>query len=287
MLDKAAEAAEQQRDYETARKLLEPALQIREDRSGSQSPTAAIGLLKLADLSSKQGQGETAADLYSQSARILGDRPEAAPALIYLGESAIKRNFAQADEYLQLAQHADPSQAGRATMWMAVARSREGDAGGAETLFQSAISRQDPKSTFAVTTLMAYSQFLKKQGRNDEAQEMAARASATQKEIAAKPTFSSDAYRIGPGISAPVPLTQPEPQYSEDARVLALQGTVALSMEIGTNGKAHNIQVVRSLGGGLDEKAVEAVEQWTFKPGMKDGQPVPVIAQIEVNFRLL
>jgi TonB family protein len=288
MLDKAAEAAVQKRDYETARKLLEPALQIRQDVSGSQSATAAIGLLKLADLANKQGENQTAEDFYSQAARILGDRPEAASALIYLGESAIKKkDFAQAGEYLQLAQHADPGQAGRATMWMAVAKSREGDAAQAETLFQTALSRQDPKSTFAVTTLMVYSQFLKKQGRNDEAQEIAARASATQKEIAVKPTFSSDAYRIGAGVSAPVPLTKLEPGYSEDARVLQLQGTVALSLEIGTDGKAHNIQVVRSLGMGLDERAVEAVEQWTFKPGMKDGQPVPVIAQIEVNFRLL
>jgi TonB family protein len=297
MLEKAAEAAEQQRDYETARKLLEPALRIREDVSGSQSVTAAIGLLKLADLAGKQGQPaaavgaasrKTAEDLYSQAARILGDRPEAAPALIYLGKSAInKKDFAQADEYLQLAQHADPSQAGLATMWMAVAKSKEGDAAQAETLFQTALSRQDPKSTYTVTTLMAYSQFLKKQGRNDESQEMAARASATQKEIAVKPSASSGAYRIGPGISPPVTLTQAEPQYSEDARVATLQGTVLLSMEIGTDGKARNIQVVRSLGLGLDESAVEAVEKWTFRPGMKDGQPVPVIAQVEVNFRLL
>jgi TonB family protein len=300
MLDKAAETAEQQRDYETAGKLLDTALQIRKDANGFPSAEAAVGLSKLADLASKQGQNQRAEELYSQAAQILGDRSEAAPALIYLGKSAIRsgsskgvlpnaarEDFARAEEYLQLAQHADPSQAGTATMWMAVAKSREGDAAQAETLFQTALSRQDPKSTFMVTTLMVYSQFLKKQGRNDEAQEMAARASAAQKEIAAKPTFPSDVYRIGPGVSAPVPLTKAEPQYSEEARVALLMGTVALSLEIGTDGKAHNIQVVRSLGMGLDEKAAEAVEQWTFKPGMKDGQPVPVIAQVEVNFRLL
>jgi TonB family protein len=62
---------------------------------------------------------------------------------------------------------------------------------------------------------------------------------------------------------------------------------VLLSLEVGADGLAHNIQVVRGLGLGLDEKAVEAVQQWTFKPGMKDGEPVPVRASIEVNFRLL
>jgi TonB family protein len=50
---------------------------------------------------------------------------------------------------------------------------------------------------------------------------------------------------------------------------------------------AHNIRIVRSLGLGLDEKAIEAVTQWHFKPGSKDGQPVTIAATIEVNFKLL
>jgi protein TonB len=53
------------------------------------------------------------------------------------------------------------------------------------------------------------------------------------------------------------------------------------------DGKASDIKVVRSLGLGLDEKAIEAVEKWKFKPGMKNGVPVAVMATIEVNFRLL
>jgi TonB family protein len=66
-----------------------------------------------------------------------------------------------------------------------------------------------------------------------------------------------------------------------------LAGTVVLSIVIGTDGLAHDIQVGRGLGLGLDEKAAEAVGKWTFQPGAKDGQPVPVAATIEVNFRLL
>jgi TonB family protein len=52
-------------------------------------------------------------------------------------------------------------------------------------------------------------------------------------------------------------------------------------------GRARDIHVLKSLGMGLDEKAVEAVQKWKFKPGMKGGQAVNVRAQIEVNFRLL
>jgi TonB family protein len=52
-------------------------------------------------------------------------------------------------------------------------------------------------------------------------------------------------------------------------------------------GRARNIKAIRSLGLGLDEKAIEAVSQWEFRPAMKDGQPVTVAATIEVNFRLM
>ena len=60
-----------------------------------------------------------------------------------------------------------------------------------------------------------------------------------------------------------------------------------LAIVVDTDGKAKDIRVVRSLGMGLDEKAIEAVDKWRFKPGYKDGKPVPVKANVEVNFRLL
>ncbi len=94
-------------------------------------------------------------------------------------------------------------------------------------------------------------------------------------------------YRVGGGVTAPVVLTKKDPEYSEEARKAKYQGTVLLAIEVSPNGSAQNIRVVRSLGLGLDEKAIEAVKQWKFKPGYKDGKPVTVAATIEVNFRLL
>jgi TonB family protein len=94
-------------------------------------------------------------------------------------------------------------------------------------------------------------------------------------------------YRIGGGVSAPVPIFKPEPEYSEEARKAKFQGTVLLSIVILPDGTTSNIRVVRPLGLGLDEKAIEAVRKWKFKPSLKDGRPVPVSAQVEVNFRLL
>jgi periplasmic protein TonB len=94
-------------------------------------------------------------------------------------------------------------------------------------------------------------------------------------------------FRVGGGVTAPVVLHKVEPEYSEEARKAKYQGTVLLYIEVDPSGRATNIRVQRSLGLGLDEKAIEAVKQWKFKPGYKDGRPVTVAATIEVNFRLL
>jgi len=99
--------------------------------------------------------------------------------------------------------------------------------------------------------------------------------------------FGGGAYRIGGGVSAPAVLLKIEPEYSEEARKAKWQGTVVLAIVVDEKGHARDLKVIRSLGLGLDQKAIEAVEKWRFKPGMKDGKAVPVQATIEVNFRLL
>jgi TonB family protein len=94
-------------------------------------------------------------------------------------------------------------------------------------------------------------------------------------------------YRIGGGVSQPVPIYRPDPDYSEEARKAKYQGTVILAIVVDEKGNPRDVRVVKPLGLGLDQKAIEAVEKWRFRPGMKDGHPVKVMAQIEVNFRLL
>jgi TonB family protein len=92
--------------------------------------------------------------------------------------------------------------------------------------------------------------------------------------------------RVGGGVSAPVLLSKTEPMYSEEALRAKLEGTVMLYVQIDPSGHPTNIKVVKSLGLGLDEKAVEAVQKWEFSPGKKDGKPVTIEATIDVNFRL-
>jgi TonB family protein len=78
-----------------------------------------------------------------------------------------------------------------------------------------------------------------------------------------------------------------EPEFSEQARKAKHQGVVILYGEVDTNGKLRNVRVVQALGLGLDEKAIEAVKKWKFRPGYQDGRPVVAAATIEVNFHLL
>ncbi|MGA2578767.1 MAG: energy transducer TonB [Bryobacteraceae bacterium] len=92
---------------------------------------------------------------------------------------------------------------------------------------------------------------------------------------------------FGGAYTAPVVLFQVEPEFSEEARKAKLQGVVELYGEVDTNGRLRNIRVTRGLGLGLEEKAIEAVKQWRFRPGTRDGKPVVAAAAIEVNFHLL
>jgi protein TonB len=95
------------------------------------------------------------------------------------------------------------------------------------------------------------------------------------------------AYRIGGGVSPPQVIFKVEPEYSEEARKAKFQGTVVLFVIVDEKGNPRDLKVIRPLGLGLDQKAIEAVQKWKFNPGKKDGKPVAVQATIEVNFRLL
>ncbi len=94
-------------------------------------------------------------------------------------------------------------------------------------------------------------------------------------------------YGLGQVSTLPVLLIKVEPEYSEQARQAKFQGTVLLRVIIDDKGFPRQISVIRPLGMQLDEKAIEAVKHWRFKPATKDGRPVGVDATVEVNFRLL
>jgi TonB family protein len=93
-------------------------------------------------------------------------------------------------------------------------------------------------------------------------------------------------FHVGGGVTGPKVIYQPDPEYSEEARKAKFQGTCVLWLIVDPDGRPRDIQVRRTLGLGLDEKAIEAVKTWRFEPGYKDGKPVATYINVEVTFHL-
>jgi protein TonB len=93
-------------------------------------------------------------------------------------------------------------------------------------------------------------------------------------------------FHIGGGVTKPEVLYSPEPEFSEEARKAKFSGNVQVYLWVDESGNPSHIRVVRGIGMGLDEKAIEAVRQYKFRPAMKDGKPVKVDLYIDVNFQI-
>ena len=104
------------------------------------------------------------------------------------------------------------------------------------------------------------------------------------------PFFGSGSSGIYPagkqGVTVPQVIYNPEPGFSDEARKAKMQGVVTLLLVVGKDGRTYNIRVGQSLGMGLDEKAMEAVSRWRFKPATLNGQPVATQIAVEVDFHL-
>lgn len=98
---------------------------------------------------------------------------------------------------------------------------------------------------------------------------------------------ATEPYPVGNGVSAPVPIYKPEPQYPQEGKDAHAEGPVGLSLVVDQNGVPVQVTVTQPLQPSLDAAAVAAIEKWRFTPGMKDGKPVPVGATIVVQFKLL
>jgi TonB family protein len=251
-------------------------------------------LVKLGDEALQKGRINEAIGYYKQAVEVLGDRPETAAALLYLGTTMYGKNPAQALDYFQRAQNVAPSGsvAGRAMTWQAFVRHIQDDgASAAESRYRAALALEEPNSPDAALTMEFLAHFLREQGRVGEAEALEASAREIRKahvaQLSPKPRVTAEASKVGNGVTSPTLLHKIEPSYSPEARAVKAQGTVVLTVVIGTDGKAGDVQLSQGVGFGLDEQALDAVTQWTFEPGTRGGVAVPVQASIQVNFRLL
>lgn len=96
-----------------------------------------------------------------------------------------------------------------------------------------------------------------------------------------------EVYRVGGAVTAPAPINFPAAEFSDEARRAGYQGICLITLVVDAQGMPQDVHVTRALGMGLDEKAMESVRKYRFKPAMKDGKtPVPAVVTVEVNFRL-
>jgi TonB family protein len=192
-------------------------------------------------------------------------------------------------------QHADVA---RILSRLALTMEMQGDLSGPEPLYQQAIKTLEAPAlatpTELATALELYAGLLAKQGKVAEAEKLRERARPIRarqvREMIARIPATADlapGIRIGGGVTSPLLISKVEPQYSEVAKMAKVQGSVLVMMVVGVDGNARSIELIRGVGLGLDEKAVEALLQWKFRPATKDGQIVPVTANVEINFRLL
>jgi TonB family protein len=195
-------------------------------------------------------------------------------------------------DYFQRAQAADSAHAGSALLWMALMREQERSIEQADSLFKNALALAAAGSPEAALTMELYASFLSRQSRDTEAKSLREQANKLRIALGAQAVVihrgaSVSALRVGNEVTPPTLAYKVEPQYAEQARLAKYQGTVVVSVVVAADGTAQDMKVVRGLGLGLDEQALKAISEWRFTPGTKDGQPVPVLATIEVNFRLL
>jgi protein TonB len=98
--------------------------------------------------------------------------------------------------------------------------------------------------------------------------------------------FGGGLRHIGGGVSSPELIYKVDPEFSEEARKAKFMGIVLVNLIVDQNGNPVNVHVLRGVGMGLDDKAVEAVKQYKFKPAREGGKPVAVELNVEVNFQI-
>lgn len=113
-------------------------------------------------------------------------------------------------------------------------------------------------------------------------------AAAAPAPVAVSRAQAAQVYAPGDGVTPPAVVREVRPEYTAEAKANRIQGSVLLSVVVQTDGSVGAVEVTRSLDDkyGLDQAAVAAARKWEFKPGTKDGKPVPVRVTLELTFTL-
>jgi TonB family protein len=258
----------------------------------------AANLVKLGRQAHDQGESAVG-DAYFRKAIEFADSGATAYALVALGLGSFPKDKPTAASYFERAFRADSAgpMAGTALTWMAHMR-EDDDPHTAESLYDQALGLEPASSPNRAFTLEMLARFdtqraalLDDTTQAAQALDLAAEARRIRAqhvaEMFAQRKPEEPSQRVGGGVGPLKLVAKREPQYTRAARVLKVSGTVVLAVVVDVDGLAHDFKLIKGLGYGLDEAAATAVSQWRFEAGQRNGVPVPVLATIEVNFRLL
>ena len=142
-----------------------------------------------------------------------------------------------------------------------------------------------------IETREHFARLLHKMQKSAEAQAMQEAARKAREpliaEVIGPPVDLGEVASVGSGVEPPELVEQTEPVYTEEARIARQEGSVLLRVEIDAEGRPRNFEVVRMLGLGLDERAIEAARNWKFRPAKRRGEKIPFRTLLEINFTLL
>jgi TonB family protein len=248
--------------------------------------SALVVVSPWAALQAKQDKAQTAETVASSTT------DPAANALLEQGKAALsEKRYTDAFALFSRAQVADSQLAADAEMWQALTQELQGNLEASEGYYKQALALALPNSNSQITIMDLYTRLLISLNKAGEAKLVSAQEAAVRDELAQQIKSAIhhdlDVYKIGGNVRAPILIEKIEPEYTFDARLAKYTGSAVLSLEIDDNGIPRNIRIIRGLGLGLDERAVEAVRHWKFEPARLNGSSVAVVAQVEVNFKLL
>ena len=295
-------------DYEAAEQRYQSALRQAQG-FGPADPRKPQVLVRLARLYRAQGDLAKPEDLYRQAltqaeAAYDDESPDLARYFNEVGRYYhARRKYDLAGEYYRKAfamrvkafgkEHAEVADS---INNLAVLYENQAQNSKAEVYYQYALKIREqalgPNDVHTLETLEHYGRLLYKLHRSEEATAMLDRCrqqrAARVEEMAGSVSPSAvNVVEAGPGIQPPELEQRAEPDYTEEARIARHEGTVSVQAVILPDGRAGSFRLLKSLGLGLDEKAVEAVRQWVFKPAQRGKQPVAFRAVLEIHFRVL
>ena len=303
----AGERALEARDYDQAEALFQAAL----DQTagfGSDDPRKAKALVHMARLYRAQGDFAKPETIYRDAldAAEAAHGADDAEYASYLHEVGgyyhARRKYDLAEEYYKKAfalrvktlgrEHVDVAQS---INDLGVLHENQARLDRAEVYFTHALSIREKllgaDHLDTIGTAEHFARLLNKLQQGQKAQELLTRARAVRQERVRR--YNSPGEQLSEVYTPQEVRRQPElrdrvePEYTDEARIARHEGGVLLQVAIDREGRARSFRLLRSLGLGLDEKAVEAIRQWTFRPARKDGRRVAVIANIEIEFGLL